>query len=263
MQQSALHRVQPAVVTFHVVVVLLRLAVLANHFDLRRDCSVIGRHRAAFAERAEVLARIKAERGGMTHGAGLHPAVQLAGEVLRTVRLAGIFNHLQPVLAGQPQDGIHVRHLTIQMDRDDRGDRPLVPFADETSGSIAAASLLQELLQTLDGDVIGVLVDVNEFRNRSDLRDRLGRGDKGIGYRHDDIARCDAARHIGKAKGIGSAVHGNGMRGVAKRSEGFFEVVDHGPAHKPCGEKGAAENGGQLFFQFNMGGDEIEEGDVI
>ena len=61
-EEGCLDRMQTAVVTLEVVVVLLRLAMLAQHLDRLRRLVVARRHGAAFAARTEVFARIETER---------------------------------------------------------------------------------------------------------------------------------------------------------------------------------------------------------
>src|ERR1017187_5521177 len=61
MKNSRLNGIQPTVVAFHVVVVLLRLAVVPDHADLRSQRTVVGGHRTSFATRSEILPRIKTE----------------------------------------------------------------------------------------------------------------------------------------------------------------------------------------------------------
>ena len=59
-QKSSLQFVQPRVETFILVVIFLLGAVVAEHADTVRQFRIIGCHRAAIAECAEVFARIKA-----------------------------------------------------------------------------------------------------------------------------------------------------------------------------------------------------------
>src|SRR5208337_5374056 len=52
MKNSRLNSIQPTVVALHVMVVLLRLAVVAEHADLRSQRTVVGGHRTSFATRS-------------------------------------------------------------------------------------------------------------------------------------------------------------------------------------------------------------------
>ncbi len=56
-QQSGLDRVQSSVVAFHVVVILLCLAVIAQHLDFVGNASIIRSHCTCFAARSQILSR--------------------------------------------------------------------------------------------------------------------------------------------------------------------------------------------------------------
>ena len=120
-QDSGLNGIQSAVVPFHIVIVLLGLAVIAKHPDFASDITVVGRDGARFAAGSQVLARIEAEGRGAAHRSGLHPAILPLGKILRAVGLAGIFHHSQAEALGKVQDGIHIRRLAR---KGGRGRRP-------------------------------------------------------------------------------------------------------------------------------------------
>ena len=63
-QNRGLHFVEPAVDAKLVVTVLIRLAAVPQALQFLGDRRVVGHHRAAIAERAEILRRIEAERAG-------------------------------------------------------------------------------------------------------------------------------------------------------------------------------------------------------
>src|ERR1019366_2906839 len=73
-QDAGLDRVQPPVVAFHFVVVLARLAVVAQHADVPGQLGVVGGHGSGLAACAEVLAGVEAECAGAAHGTGFTPA---------------------------------------------------------------------------------------------------------------------------------------------------------------------------------------------
>ena len=138
------------------------------------------------------------------------------------------------------------------MHRNNRGYRPLAPLADEPPGRIPRAALLQILLQPLDRHVVGVLVDVDEFRNRACLGNRLGGGDEGVRHSYDHVTGLDAAGHDREAKRVRSAVKGDRVLRVAKRGECLLELLHHRAADKSGGEESPAKYSRQLFFQFDM-----------
>src|ERR1700676_2133989 len=74
-QDAGLNGVQPSVVSHKIVIVLSRLAVVANHLDSGSNFLVVGGHGAGFSTGSEVFAGIKAESGGEAHGSGFLPAI--------------------------------------------------------------------------------------------------------------------------------------------------------------------------------------------
>src|SRR6516225_4435847 len=66
-QDSGLNRVQPAVVSFHFVIIFPRLAVIAQHLDEAREALVIRYNRPTLTTSSEVLSRIKTKGGGLPH----------------------------------------------------------------------------------------------------------------------------------------------------------------------------------------------------
>ena len=122
-QKTGLHRVQPAVVTLDIVVILLGLSVIAQHPASPVDFGIVGGDGSRLAARAQILPRIKAERGRVADRASFFPAIVLAREILRAVRLARVFDQNQIILLDQSANGIHIRHLSVKMNRDHRFDR--------------------------------------------------------------------------------------------------------------------------------------------
>src|ERR1700722_17816210 len=97
-QKPGLDRVQPTVVAFYVMVVLLRLSVITQQPDSVGDTGIIRGYRPGFATRSEVFARIETKRGCPTHRAGLHPSIVFLGKVFRTVCLTCILDHCEAIL---------------------------------------------------------------------------------------------------------------------------------------------------------------------
>src|SRR5206468_10438239 len=95
-EHRALDAVHPVVESLHRVLVALLLAPAAQRPNPPRQVAVVGDHRATFAVGAEVLPRIETEASQLAHRSAS------ASAVLRSVRLAGVFDHRQTVL---PRDG--------------------------------------------------------------------------------------------------------------------------------------------------------------
>jgi hypothetical protein len=99
----------------------------------------------------------------------------------------------QVVALGQRKDGVHVGGLPIQMYRDHRRDRTPASLADQPTGIILGASIFQVLLQLGGIEVVRVLVDIDEFRQRTCLRNRFGGGNEGVRHGYDHVTLPDPA----------------------------------------------------------------------
>src|ERR1700733_16137448 len=97
-QQAGLEGVQSAVVPLDIVIVLLGLAMVAQHADLFRQAGIVGGDRACFAASPQILSRVEAERCRLAHRTSLHPSIVLARKILGAMRLASIFKDCQMIL---------------------------------------------------------------------------------------------------------------------------------------------------------------------
>ena len=151
----------------------------------------------------------------------------LAGEVLCTVGLAGVLDYDQAVTVGQFQNCIHVRHLTIQVNWDNRSYRPATAEANQSARSIARAFVLQIFVQGLGIHVVGAFVNIDKLRDSPGLRYCLRGRNECVGDGDDASVRAHSCRHECKPQSVGSAAHPNAMWNVAKAGEVAFEPVDH------------------------------------
>ena len=88
--------------------------MIAQHAELLRQCSIVGRNGSALAECAQVLAGIKAKATGDPQRSGF-PAL-----VFGAMRLARIFYHKQIVSLCNANDRIQISTLSVQVDWKDR-----------------------------------------------------------------------------------------------------------------------------------------------
>ena len=189
--------------------IALLLAPVAQHPDFSGVLVVVGHHHAAFAIRAEVLARVEAERAGETDAARA-PAVELGA-----MRLAGIFDHRDAVAVRDRQDSGHVRHLAVEMHRQDR----LRPGRDR----------LLELVH-VHGEGPGFHVD--EHRHRAGVADRGDRRDERKRDGDDLVARSDAGRQEREVKRARARVHPDRLPGAAIGREVALEIGDELAEHE-------------------------------
>ena len=88
------------------------VAEVAHQVPFLEHVLVVGDEQAPFAA-AEVLQVVQAEGSGHAQRAA-HPAL-----VDRAVRLAGVFDDVQSMLAGDLQNRIHVGRAALDVHRDD------------------------------------------------------------------------------------------------------------------------------------------------
>src|SRR5260370_5507443 len=119
-QKTSLDRIQPTVITLHVVIVLFGLAMISEHTGILSEALFVSRYRSSLTTCSKILSRIETERGRSPDGTGLPPAVFLLGEILRPMSLASIFNDDKSVFFCDLQDRIHIRHLSVHMYRNNR-----------------------------------------------------------------------------------------------------------------------------------------------
>src|SRR5271154_4601028 len=93
LKDSGLNRIKPTVVTLHLMVVLSRLAVIAEHAYFLGEHFVVRRDGAGLSTGAQVLPRIEAKGSGMAHGARFSPAIFLFRKVFCAMSLAGVLDH--------------------------------------------------------------------------------------------------------------------------------------------------------------------------
>src|SRR5689334_5794851 len=180
-EKPRLQCIETAVEAFDVVIILLRLAVITKHLDGAGYRFIVRGHSAGFAARSKILARIEAERSGITNTSRLVPSTGCLGIVLGAVRLARILNDNQVVLATEFKNWIHIGHLPVKVNGYDGRYRRLHLSMHELAGFCVHRALLLKILRKLSWvHAICALVDINEVGARSGLADRLGRGDEGV-----------------------------------------------------------------------------------
>src|SRR6266481_4581559 len=84
-QPAGLYGVQATIIPFDVVVILLRLTVIANHFHASCHGFIVRGYRTRFTASTQILSRIEAERRRFAHGTYALPGILLSREVFRAM----------------------------------------------------------------------------------------------------------------------------------------------------------------------------------
>src|SRR6267378_861865 len=122
LQNPCLDCIQSAVISFYFVAILLQLAMVAQHANHSRECGIVCRNCSRLPASAQVLSRIETESSRHTQRPRLPPAILPSRKVGCPVSLTSVFDYKQLVSLRELQDGIHVRHLAVQVHRNNPGD---------------------------------------------------------------------------------------------------------------------------------------------
>src|SRR5688572_20590587 len=112
-QHGRLDSVHPTVATDDRVTILRYLAVIRNEPGSRGGFGIVCNDRTGVPKRSEILARIKAECGGIAERSDFLPFVR------RPMRLCAIFEDLEAMLLSDGHYLIHLGREPVQMDRYD------------------------------------------------------------------------------------------------------------------------------------------------
>src|SRR5579872_99276 len=195
LENARLNRVESAVVTLNVMVVLSRLTMISNHPHFGCNLRIIRCGCSTFTAGSKILAGVETESRGMSDRSGFDPSVQSSGKIAGAVRLAGVLHKHKTVLFAELHNWIQVNHLPIEMDWNRCGHRPLIFTAQNLPCSVLYALLFQISAQCCNRHVIGRRVDIDKLRRSSSLRDRFAGRNKCMWHRHDDITWFYSAGH--------------------------------------------------------------------
>ena len=78
-QHSGLDGIEPTIVPFEIMVILFRLAVVAQHADFARNFFIVRCHRSSFSAGAQILSWIKTEGGRVAHRSSFLPSIPPLG----------------------------------------------------------------------------------------------------------------------------------------------------------------------------------------
>src|SRR4029077_3357321 len=106
-QYGRLHVVQAGVDAWHLVMIAVDLSAVAQPLHPVGQRAVVGDHRSAVAERAEVLRRVEAESAGDADGADRRTTAR------RQMRLAAVLDDGEAVTRGDALDSRHVGRLAV------------------------------------------------------------------------------------------------------------------------------------------------------
>ena len=178
-EDESLNRVEPRGPALARVNVLGSLAVLAQRTHDAGELAVVRDERPRITGRTEVLAGIEAE------GRGCPTRARADTAALRPMRLAGILEEEQPVLARERAKCAHIAELSIEVHWHER------------------ARAVADRRRRRDGvEAVVVLRDVRDDRHAAGLRHRLERRDKCRSRDDHFVTRLKSARDQREAQRV-------------------------------------------------------------
>src|SRR5262245_16109405 len=164
--------------------------------------------------------------------------------------LASILDYEQPVCLGLLKDGIHIRHLAIEMHWHNGADGPLGLSLTQPSvcgGNVAF--LLQILAQLGRVHVVRALVNIHKPWECAGLRDSFCSSDEGVGNGDYDVAGLNARSDEGKPEGVGSIGHANAVLRTAKLGVSALKVGDHRSPDEAGTIESRSKYGNEVLFE--------------
>src|SRR5262249_17683526 len=147
-------------------------------------------------------------------------------------------NHPQVELGRQLQDGIHVRRLPVQVNRNNSDDALLrTPFDESATIAVEITAHFQILTQPFRGQCVGLFINVHKPDLCAGLGNGFGRCNESMRNRNHDFSGLDTSPHERKPQRVGAAVYTDTVFRVAKRGEFFLKLLNHRSAN----ESGVAE----------------------
>ena len=239
LQSRCLQGIQPAVVAHDGVEVLGLAAVNSQDAHLFCQVRVVCDHHAAVTQGAQVLAGEEAEASQVAYVA------RFASAILRSNGLSGVLHHLQVVLLGQGQDGIHPGALAEQMDRhDDLG---------------ARRDLLADEIRV---DVVSLGIDVHEDGDTSQPGDHSRRGEEGVGSGDHLIAVADPAGSQGEEQSVRTRGNPHGIFCFRIGSHRLLEILYVGAEDKAAAFHDLVHRCPELVFDGCVLGFQIQQRNI-
>ena len=193
------------------MVVLARLAAVAQPLHARGEPEVVGDDRAGIAQRAEVLGRIERQGASDPHRA------DRTAVAARQVCLRAVLDHRQAVALGDLQDRRHVGGLPVEMDGHDR----------DGAGRNRRGNRRRRQRQSIG-------IDIREHRPCAGHHDRQ----RGVGRReragHDLVAGADVERAQDEGERVGAGRHADRRRRARGLGELPFEGLELGAENEPA-----------------------------
>jgi hypothetical protein len=210
--------IEPGIESLNVMVVLDVGPIVSQPPNGACQRRIVCRNGTTISEGTQILPRIKTETGSMpkrSNSFAFEPC---------TVSLGRVFYKQESVSIGDGCDRIHIRGLTIQVDRYD-GARPRGYGLGNKSGI----------------EVVSAFVRIDGDRYCSSVRHREPRGNVGVRRHYDFVAGTDSSGAKDQMKGIETIGNSDAMLGTAIGGKFLFECLNLFAKHIPARRHDAVE----------------------
>src|SRR5260221_2089816 len=156
------------------------------------------------------------------------------------MRLTGILDNDEIVLASQIENWVHIGRLAVDVNGNDGSHRRLQLPMNELAGfCILCAFAFQVLLELAWIHAVGALIDVNKVGARAGLADRLRGGDESVRHSDNDVAGLDTGSSQGEADRVCSAGDTHTVRRIAESCKLPLEFLYLGSSNESGGSQSA------------------------
>src|SRR5271165_2541174 len=126
-----------------------------------------------------------------------------------------------------------MRHLSVQVDGRDRRNHPTGTARNRPPAKpISVALRLQKFVELFRIHVVGALVDIDELRKRTGLRNGFGCGDEGVRHGEYTFALSDPGGNKREPQRVRPTADANTMAYVAEFRKGPLKIFDGLPSYE-------------------------------
>ena len=218
------------------MVITAVLTMITNLTHGQGQVVIVGKAGPAIAVRPQGLGGEEAGAADGGQAAGLPPLVG------RSQALSRVLDHRQTRVGGDGVDGVQIRALTIEADRQDG------------PGTGAEGRRDPHRVQ-----VVGARIDIDEDRPRPQQGNDLGGGDEGEGGGDNLVTRSDLQGHEGDEQGIRAGGHGNRVPDPDHGRQALLQFGDLGAHHIAAVAQDRLDTGLDIRLDAFVLGLEIDE----
>src|SRR6516162_1104199 len=120
------------------------------------------------------------------------------------------------------------------MNWDNCGDWTTTSSASEVPRGIVQALFLEILAKFHRVYVVSALVDINELRNCTGLRNSFSGGNESVRHGNDNIPSFDPSSNQSKTQRVSSAADSHRVAGIAEFGESLFKLLYHWTTDEAC-----------------------------